>query len=210
MGKLNILPHKSWNVYSKKNIERVRRDEEQAINDERCDEEKVRLRESESMRLTLIQRSLSARNDLNIDNSEHLNYRQQLQSFDDVKSSPKPAFSPLGERLHKKCSTPWYALVDKTTDVPNDPKIKKRISSLDPMSHYYKLNSKKFAQDSAKRRAADEDDTSYVLKAGSRKLPSLKNTDNLSELRAQRIEREKRERSRQHKLIAKEEHGRPS
>jgi hypothetical protein len=39
MGKLNLLHHKSWHVYSEKNVSRVRRDE---IEEERRLEEEAR------------------------------------------------------------------------------------------------------------------------------------------------------------------------
>jgi hypothetical protein len=34
MGKLNLLPHKSWHVYSAENVARVKRDEERAAAEE--------------------------------------------------------------------------------------------------------------------------------------------------------------------------------
>ncbi|KAI8324350.1 hypothetical protein GQ54DRAFT_309268 [Martensiomyces pterosporus] len=47
MGKLNILPQKSWHVYSKANRERVRRDEEQARNEQEENAGRARKAEAE-------------------------------------------------------------------------------------------------------------------------------------------------------------------
>ncbi|RUS22266.1 hypothetical protein BC937DRAFT_89869 [Endogone sp. FLAS-F59071] len=54
---MNLLPHKSWNVYNKKNIEKVRKDEQKAREEEEEKAERVLIAERESRIALLRQRA---------------------------------------------------------------------------------------------------------------------------------------------------------
>ena len=64
MPKLNILPKKSWHVYSTANRERVRRDEEKARIEEEKRDEKAKKRERD-FRLETLRNRAKERNNTN-------------------------------------------------------------------------------------------------------------------------------------------------
>ena len=87
MGKLNLLHHKSWHVYSKENRERVRKDEEAAVKEENGKKERVIKAEQEA-RLEKLRDASSARKNASESDSLHLNLNEN-PSHDNIRSYTK-------------------------------------------------------------------------------------------------------------------------
>jgi hypothetical protein len=122
MGKLNLLHHKSWHVYSKENRERVRKDEEAAAKEEQDKKERVIKAEQEA-RLGKLREASSRRKEApeneNIHIHEHVNLFKDLEKHHDSftivdqKAIDQKKWEDhhtmfLGETKAGKKDLPWY------------------------------------------------------------------------------------------------------
>ncbi|CAO3654992.1 unnamed protein product [Mucor hiemalis] len=74
---MNILHHKSYHVYNRKNIEKVQKDEAEAEAKAKVDQERVELAESE-VRLNLLRQKAKAR----LQNQDPTNVVEPIQHID--------------------------------------------------------------------------------------------------------------------------------
>ncbi|KAJ8324901.1 hypothetical protein QVD99_000196 [Batrachochytrium dendrobatidis] len=140
MGKLNLLPHKSWNVYSQKNIEKVRQDERQAELKGESKHQRATKAEQEIRLETLRARAISRSGitntvtELSNDHKEpfgssshhrtdsdhrkskplHHTTNQELdaEKLAEKKKWERKLTVYLGETRDGKKETPWYADMD--------------------------------------------------------------------------------------------------
>eukprot|EP00842_Homolaphlyctis_polyrhiza_P001865 jgi/Hompol1/267/HPOL_000968-RA len=127
MGKLNLLPHKSWNVYSEKNRARVQRDEAKAEAEAADKQQRAQQAEQES-RLSIL-RSRARSNQASSDTAEPPSQsepswktaataRTSHAAFLEEKTkAAKEKFEKdttvyLGETLDGKKDSPWYTQSD--------------------------------------------------------------------------------------------------
>ncbi|KAI8813667.1 hypothetical protein BJ742DRAFT_767238 [Cladochytrium replicatum] len=194
MGKLNILQHKSWHVYSEKNREKVRRDEEEARKKEQ--KEKDRAIEVESdLRLQKLRAKKG--------NASSPTEPKPPPEDDETQSKQeKPAQQgfALGGELNGEQRTPWYASRDgkkRKVEQANDASIEADQilkEKEDPMSAFSKYSTKRHKLE-----------PSHVITQKSGAPSSVKSEKSKSEadLRDERLKREQQERLRAEALIAK-------
>ena len=106
-GGLNILPHKSWNVYNRDNRERVRRDEERARQDEEDRIRRERAATSELRRQTLLSKRGKNGGGRQEEN-RHVNlFADQENAAERAAPEPKPEADERF-RLGGERASPWY------------------------------------------------------------------------------------------------------
>ncbi|KAL2917275.1 hypothetical protein HK105_203340 [Polyrhizophydium stewartii] len=219
MPKLNLLPHKSWNVYSSKNRERVRRDEERAAREQ----DLARLGASGPATAMPVLaeppaatapaapqdpldelfesiapggpagsgRGSAARPSRRDRSLEREQRREQRRERPDPQSGV-----PLGETYDGKKAAPWYASLDFGTSARSEaekPHERERRERLDRAS---------------KRRLdpAAEMAEYLALPKPAAPAPRSSGPKTIEELRQERLDREAAERRREQSLLA-QHHG---
>ncbi|ESO10247.1 hypothetical protein HELRODRAFT_185324 [Helobdella robusta] len=214
---MNILPKKSWHVRNKKNIERVRRDEEKAANDEKEKQRRIGLAESES-RSRMLKHLASKRQETFVDeecnNNKHVNFFENLETGEKLPRKNKQheeeqkyekekqekslgILSYLGQgSFELEDKRPWYCDPHRKIQSTGELEAKKK-KHLDPLVSIkkYKECTRKIEQ---KVSTSDKTHQKYpaksITKSGSKSY---------EQLRAERISRENLERSRQQQLSCK-------
>ncbi|KAI8329580.1 hypothetical protein BD560DRAFT_416673 [Blakeslea trispora] len=208
---MNILHHKSWHVYNKDNIEKVRQDEAKAEEEARKKQEKVILAESEA-RLDLLRKRANAHLPAEQQQQtviQHVNLFQDLQaSTNDEHEADKRAEKEKQERQHTmyldkgatKEDQPWYTRSKKSEEKYKDHyKFKSNHDKKEEQKHRKKRHSIRVL----------EDPLEYISKSLEKKhhkkklerKPKDKKTSSIEELRAKRMERERAEQARARSLF---------
>ncbi|KAG2231890.1 hypothetical protein BDF21DRAFT_428731 [Thamnidium elegans] len=212
---MNILHHKSYHVYNKKNIEKVKRDEAEAEKQEKQKQDRITLAESEA-RLDLLRKKANA----NLPNDQVTKPVQHINLFEHavVKGNPeheaeleeekekwnKQITMYLGHGA-KKEDDPWYAKKDDKavkykdiTTFKNKHKDKKKYKKgpiklqedpLDLIKTQLKAREKQERKSERKYR-------SEKITAPSSSSSSSTSPSSIEALRAKRLEREKNEKFR--------------
>lgn len=155
MGKLNLLHHKSWHVYSKDNRERVRKDEEEAGKVEKEKESRA-IKAEQERRMEQLRASKKGEKETQEDNrNQHVNlfhdFDQSVVLVDERAEEQRKWEDKhtmyLGETKDGKKDVPWYNQVNsagissrKSPPSLNETDEKKRLVSVlqnDPQSNIY-------------------------------------------------------------------------
>ncbi|KAI9470955.1 MAG: hypothetical protein EXX96DRAFT_654009 [Benjaminiella poitrasii] len=223
---MNILHHKSWHVYNKTNIERVRKDEAEAEAEAKKKQERALLAESEA-RLNLLRKRAEARlldeGDTSIiqhQKVEHVNLFKDLadksnneEHEDEKNEKDKKWERQITMYLDKgttKDGEPWYTKKDRKDEKYVDPytfksnKKQKRepVKLNDDPLHYISKTLKK--REEKKRRKEyksrhehkSRHERDRKRKEVKKEAEKKSGSLTIEELRARRLERERNEKAR--------------
>lgn len=221
-GGLNILPQKRWNVYNFENREKVRKDEEAAAREEQLKREDARRREAEFRLERLRQARGNAapataaagggdpgNGPLPPDDSRHINLFEGLQDFSSLTGAGPFEVGRDEERRDGKGKR------KKDEGSSRDPKRKKeeRPAAIAPEDEKYRmgygvagkgvkapwyLSRPALAEAAEKSNYGRESDSGGGRDARKKEAGGKKT---IEELRAERLEREKREKERERALL---------
>lgn len=231
---MNILPHKSWHVRTKKNIERVRRDEAKAAEEEEERQRRIALAEQETRTELLRKKAKSQRAIKGLDISDtdvehvtleapaptHINFfseiekeeRQNLAKNAEHEAEKKAEkekwerkiglLTYLGESaVESQVTPPWY-LQNKKLRLDNEAKVtetkKEKRDNDDPL-----LKMRAYLSKKDKKHKKDKNEKKRDRKKEKCKKLSSSSCVSIDQLRAERLQREKNERSRALALMAK-------
>ncbi|KAI8647273.1 hypothetical protein BD408DRAFT_408899 [Parasitella parasitica] len=223
---MNILHHKSWHVYNKDNIERVRKDEAEAETEAKKKQDRVILAESEA-RLELLRKRANARLPL-VDDAKEVNRIEHVNLFSDLEdkqnvNSNNPDYEAEQKAKDEKWERQITMYLNKGTE--EDPWYAKLSSQSQDKyidQHVFKRNTKKDDNPhrrNRKRLEINDDPLDYITttlekrqekkhgkkykstsdknkKKHSHGKSSEKPSTSIEELRAKRLEREKNEQFR--------------
>ncbi|KAI9303061.1 hypothetical protein BJ944DRAFT_268997 [Cunninghamella echinulata] len=220
---MNILPHKSWHVYNKKNIEKVRKDEEKAKQEQDAKDKRSTLADSEA-RIQLLRERAEKRYSTGDDQTSI----EPVRLFADIEKAAQND-EVLAEKKQKELDKErqFTMYLDKGTSDKEIPWYAKKQPNKYTDEHiskpYIKSKHDKDIQIRHKRPAISiEDDPLVTIKTHlekhetkhqkkhksthhhhSKKKSSLKkkSSSSIEQLRAQRLEREKAERLRTQSVI---------
>jgi hypothetical protein len=189
MGKLNILHHKEWHVYSKVNRDKVREDEKNAAIEEQKTQDKIDKANNEA-RLELLRKRAHQKQDTVQTEMKHINLFEEEEKFqktqylrsekelDQKKWEDKHTWY-LGETKDGRKETPWYTASDyrseKEKSTGRERKEQFRLRQEDPLSMFKKASQSKVTK------------PSHSAKSGPKTV---------DQLRKERLERELQERNR--------------
>ncbi|KAJ3276827.1 hypothetical protein HDV01_002882 [Terramyces sp. JEL0728] len=198
MGKLNISHHKSWHVYSKDNINKVKADEKKAAEEEQLRQDRI-LKADQEAKKKLLRDNAGLRTEEKVQRVHLFEEEEKLHGFekaiDDkqldqkVKEDKHTWF--LGETRDGKKDTPWYAEKDYGKEL--------REKAADPAKMYIITDSRKRREKSEKRRKEREDPIKLLGKIIRKEKKSVQKKT-VEQMRQERLEREEAERirTRQH------------
>ncbi|KAJ3055754.1 hypothetical protein HK097_009407 [Rhizophlyctis rosea] len=227
MGKLNILQHKSWHVYSEKNREKVRRDEEKARVEEAKKAERA-LQADREARLNTLRANSKARNldpgdtyeqlhNAPNEPPQHINFFPELETgrsasrgnaeleaerkAEKAKEEQKHTWY-FGETRDGKKEVPWYATKDMKAPTRTDASGRP-LKAVDDKKKKDKDDRRKSLDDPL---ALMEKYAKRLKKSDKEKNPkgassSTSSTSSIESLRAERLKRETAERQRTELLL---------
>lgn len=231
---MNILPHKSWHVRTKKNIERVRRDEAKAAEEEEERQRRIALAEQETRTELLREKAKSQRAIQGLDISgtdvdhvtleapapTHINFFAEIEKeerqnraknaeHEAEKKAEKEKWERkiglltyLGESsVESQVTPPWY-LQNKKLRLDQEAKVtetkKEKRDNDDPL-----LKMRAYLNKKDKKHKKDKDEKKRHRKKEKCNKLSSSSCVSVDQLRAERLQREKNERSRALALMAK-------
>ncbi|KAG1450816.1 hypothetical protein G6F56_008244 [Rhizopus delemar] len=198
---MNILHHKSYHVYNKKNIEKVRKDEAEAERKEKEKQKRIDLAESE-VRLNLLRERANAQfiQDKPVVKANHINLFQdaELANNEEHEKEEKEKEEKLNKQVtmylggDAKQESPWYAKESSLTEKYKDHHVRKsnRKRRRDP------IELKEDPLQYIEHKLGKEEKRKEKIEKKHKKIKS----NSIEELRAKRIEREKHERQRTKEL----------
>ncbi|CAO3646686.1 unnamed protein product [Cunninghamella blakesleeana] len=224
---MNILPHKSWHVYNKKNIEKVRKDEAKAKQEQDAKDKRATLADSEAQ-LNLLRERAEKRYNTSDKVKETV---EPVRLFADIEKEAEQNEEVLAEQKQKELDkerqftmyldkgasdkdTPWYAKKQAnkyTDDHINKPYIKSKhdkdiqirkkrpVISIedDPLDTIKNHLEKHETKHKKKHKSTHHHHSSKKSLSNKKSSSSL----TIEQLRAQRLERERAERSRTQSVI---------
>ncbi|KAI8374682.1 uncharacterized protein BYT42DRAFT_615814 [Radiomyces spectabilis] len=224
---MNILPHKSWHVYNRKNIEKVRKDEAKAKQEEDAKRDRVIKAESEA-RLELLRHRATGRQSSDDAALVPASSTAGFRLFDDLETNAENEERKAEEKAKdekwnrqitmyldkdvKDTDTPWYAgrpkedekYIDKHVRRyvrhENNPKKRRREPvkiSEDPLATVRHHLAKKDKHSHKEYKEKDKKKKKSEDKSSS---PSS-SSSSIEALRAQRLERERKERARARSMV---------
>jgi len=213
---MNILPQKNWHVRTKKNIEKVRKDEEKAMGKQKAAEKRQEIAESEA-RVNLLRSRTGASSQL-LTNTEERHFVLFDQKRDDDKNPEAQAEKRIEkEKFEKKIgllkylhddsldlkSSPWYQTTKRKNDDGKGEIDLKHKSKDDPLA---KMRSQMNSDDKDKDEKNKKNKKLKSEKESPQK-PTASNTSSnngkktIEQLRAERLKRETEERIKAEKLL---------
>ncbi|KXJ27337.1 leukocyte receptor cluster member 1 homolog [Exaiptasia diaphana] len=225
---MNILPHKSWHVRNKDNIERVRKDEEKARLEEEKRAKRAALADQEA-RTSLLRAKArsSSKESIATTSSEivpvsdepprHINFFQDIEEglrqgsnaeYEAEKKAEQEKqekaiglLTYLGQSASEKHGEkPWYEKKNeqKKTEQERDARDSKRKEALDPLTTMKKYLTAK--EDFEKQKDKKHKKEHKKKKRKHKEKTSKKKS--IEELRAERLKREQSERTREKALVS--------
>ncbi|XP_046843354.1 leukocyte receptor cluster member 1-like [Xenia sp. Carnegie-2017] len=215
---MNILPKKSWHVRNKDNIERVRRDEENARLEEEKRLQRAALAEQEA-RTKLLRDRVKESFQTQETVSQQTRQRESINLFDcsfsgnvatnkdyeldkkaeqEKKEKALGVLKYLGEGVTKD-EQPWYTekrRKDNKGESQKDVDNKQRMDPLMKMNSFLDQTKKNYSKRSERKKQEKM----------SKKSRSKKT---IEELRAERVKREKEEQLRSEKFLREQKEGKP-
>ncbi|KAG8197018.1 hypothetical protein JTE90_004290 [Oedothorax gibbosus] len=224
---MNILPKKSWHVRTKKNIERVRRDEANAAEEEKELKRRIQLAEQET-RTELLRKKAKTdyvKNDKSIVIEDHVNFFKEIEEaggysggtnkeHEAEEKAKKEKYEKdiglltyLGQSsVEAKGEVPWYLKssvkdeknsLDGKEETPSA-KYKSKIDPLNDMKKYISLKEKKHGD---KEIFIYKKDKSEIQPKKRKANESTCKMSKIEELRAKRLKREAEEKNRCQKYL---------
>ncbi|XP_029650851.1 leukocyte receptor cluster member 1 [Octopus sinensis] len=221
---MNILPHKSWHVRTKKNIERVRRDEEKAAEEEKEKQRRVALAEQEArteiLRAKVRQKGIEENPENTVSEAvpgqRHINFFSAIQNEEESsnrknkeheaeeKSKKEEWEKKIGlltylgqSAVESQTVPPWYLdkKLKKQEAICSDKKQK--LSDLaDPLHEMEKYLKHKHHK-------KHKHDKKKNKKSKTKSSSSSSSKSSLEQLRAERLRRENKEKEKAKMLFAK-------
>lgn len=219
---MNLLKHKSWHVYGKDNVEKVRKDEAKANEAEKQSTERSAVADKERRLALLRQRAQEKRSENNgrHDDSEekaqdHVNLfeeeetqRKALGANAERQADAKAAKNKIDRQLAmhldtgvKESRNPWYAQnssskSEKTTQDLRDDDRKRRQDPLTDIRRRLDHEKTSTVKSKSKRLLSfDDEDGQDVAKSKQRTKPTIE------QMRQARLERELEARQRREKMF---------
>ncbi|XP_012558983.1 leukocyte receptor cluster member 1 homolog isoform X1 [Hydra vulgaris] len=199
---MNILPKKKWHVRNQDNRDRVRKDEENARLEKLREEERIALTEQE-VRMRLLRGA--SKESSGESSSQHINLfaqeeiegglskRDNVEYLKEKKEEQEKYEKSIGfltyvgqSSLELQKDQPWYLEKKSSKNLDRNLKDESRKSRLDPMN---------IVKESKKILKKDLDQSK------NKKSPP-RSTQNIDQLRNERLKREKIERERANQLLA--------
>ncbi|KAF7724189.1 Leukocyte receptor cluster member 1 [Apophysomyces ossiformis] len=192
---MNILPHKSWHVYNIKNIEKVKKDEAKAKQEEAAKAERAAVAESEA-RLNLLRKRAEQRQQSQGIVTASSTVTKNVNLFEDLeKNAQNEEYVAEQKEKEDKLNRQVTMYLNKTEETQGKPWYTVTGSDEKYKDTYVRRYTPKEGSFSKRKRPAitlKED----PLESSSSSLPP-----SIEELRAQRLERERQERSRTRTLV---------
>ncbi|XP_054716791.1 leukocyte receptor cluster member 1 homolog [Uloborus diversus] len=224
---MNILPKKRWHVRTKQNIERVRRDEAKAAEEEKELQRRIRLAEQEARTDLLRKKAKSSTSETEHEFSrdDHVNFFKELEEegghhgginkeHEAEEKAQKEKFEKdiglltyLGQSSSEaKGEIPWYLKAETKdiltgTDSKDETASLKHKSKLDPLNDMKKYLTLKEKKHGKLLFTADKEKIAQSKDESKSKVKSDKRLSKIEELRAKRLKREAEEKKRSQNFL---------